>query len=47
MEKLVIKWNYTNKIVNDLLKIDRAREVVNLLPLPLDIESKFKKDFDY
>lgn len=44
MEKLNIKWNYTNKIVNDLLKINRAKEVVDLLELPLSIEEEIKKE---
>lgn len=39
-----IKWNYTNKIVNDLLKINRAREVVDLLELPVSIEEEIKKE---
>ena len=28
MTKLNLKWNYTNKIVNDLLKINIAKEVI-------------------
>lgn len=44
MEKMNIKWNYTNKIVNDLLKINRAREVVDLLELPVSIEEEIKKE---
>lgn len=44
MERMNIKWNYTNKIVNDLLKINRAREVVDLLELPLSIEEEIKKE---
>lgn len=39
-----IKWNYTNKIVNDLLKINRAKEVVDLLELPISIEEEIKKE---
>lgn len=39
-----IKWNYTNKIVNDLLKINRAKEVVDLLELPVSIEEEIKKE---
>lgn len=44
MEKMNIKWNYTNKIVNDLLKINRAKEVVDLLELPVSIEEEIKKE---
>ena len=44
MERMNIKWNYTNKIVNDLLKINRAKEVVDLLELPLSIEEEIKKE---
>lgn len=44
MEKMNIKWNYTNKIVNDLLKINQAKEVVDLLELPLSIEEEIKKE---
>ncbi len=44
MEKLNIKWNYTNKIVNDLLRINRAKEIVDLLELPLSIEEEIKKE---
>ena len=44
MEKLNLKWNYTNKIVNDLLKINRAKEVVDLLELPVSIEEEIKKE---
>ena len=39
-----LKWNYTNKIVNDLLKINRAKEVVDLLELPISIEEEIKKE---
>lgn len=39
-----IKWNYTNKIVNGLLKINRAKEVVDLLELPVSIEEEIKKE---
>ncbi len=42
MEKMNVKWNYTN--INDLLKINRAKEVVDLLELPLSIEEKIKKE---
>lgn len=44
MEKMKIKWNYTNKIVNDLLKINQAKEVVDLLEIPLSIEEEIKKE---
>lgn len=44
MEKMNIKWNYTNKIVNDLLKINRAKEVVDLLEIPISIEEEIKKE---
>lgn len=43
MEKLNLKWNYTNKLVNDLLRINRAREVVDLLEFPVSIEEEIKK----
>ena len=43
MEKMNIKWNYTNKIVNDLLKINRAREIVDLLEIPVSVEEEIKK----
>lgn len=39
-----IKWNDTNKIVNDLLKINRAKEVVDLLEIPVSIEEEIKKE---
>lgn len=44
MEKMSIKWNYTNKIVNDLLRINRAKEVVDLLEIPISIEEEIKKE---
>ncbi len=44
MKKMNIKQNYTNKIVNDLLKINRAKEVVDLLELPISIEEEIKKE---
>lgn len=44
MQKMNIKWNYTNKIVNDLLKINQAKEVVDLLELPVSIEEEIKKE---
>ena len=40
MEKMNIKWNYTNKIVNDLLKINRAREIVALLEITVSVEEE-------
>ena len=42
--KMSLKWNYTNKIVNDLVRINRAREIVDLLPLPISIEEEIKKE---
>jgi len=39
-----IKWNYTNKMVNDLLIINQAKEVVDLLELPISIEEEIKKE---
>ncbi len=44
MKKMNIKWNYTNKIVNGLLKINRAKEVVDLLEIPVSIEEEIKKE---
>jgi len=44
MEKMNIKWNYTDKIVNDLLRINSAREIVDLLELPVSIEEEIKKE---
>lgn len=44
MEKMNIKWNYTNKIVNDLLKINIAKEVVDLLEIPAIVEEEIKKE---
>ncbi len=44
MEKLSITWNYTNKIVNDLLKINKAKEIVDLLEIPVSIEEEIKKE---
>ncbi len=44
MEKMNITWNYTNKIVNDLLKINRAKEIVDLLEIPISIEEEIKKE---
>lgn len=42
--KMNLKWNYTNKMVNDLVRINSAREVVDLLPLPISIEEEIKKE---
>lgn len=39
-----IKWQYTNKLVNDLLKISKAKEIVDLLELPVSIEEEIKKE---
>lgn len=44
MEKFNIKWNYTNKLVNDLLKINKTKEIVDLLELPISIEEEIKKE---
>lgn len=44
MEKLNIKWSYNDKIVNDLLRISKAKEVVDLLELPISIEEEIKKE---
>jgi len=44
MEKMNIKWNYTDKIVNDLLRINSAKEVVDLLEIPVSIEEEIKKE---
>ena len=33
-----LKWNYTNQLVNDLIKINKAKEIVDLLELPVSIE---------
>lgn len=38
------KWKYNNKIVENLMRIHAAREIVMLLELPLDIEEKLKKE---
>ena len=40
MEKMNIKWNYTDKIVNGLLRINSSKEVVDLLELPVSIEEE-------
>jgi len=44
MEKMNLKWHYTNKLVNDLLRINRAKEIVDLLELPISIEEEIKKE---
>jgi len=44
MEKINLKWDYTNKMVNDLLKINSTKEVVDLLELPISIEEEIKKE---
>ena len=44
MERFNLKWNYTNKLVNDLIKINKAKEVVDLLELPISIEEEIKKE---
>lgn len=44
MEKLNLKWNYTNKMVNDLIKINNVREIVNLLEIPVSVEEEIKKE---
>lgn len=39
-----LKWNYTNQLVNDLIKINKAKEIVDLLELPISIEEEIKRD---
>ena len=39
-----LKWNYTTKLVNDLLTISRVKEIVDLLEIPISIEEKIKKE---
>lgn len=39
-----LKWNYTTKLVNDLLTISRVKEIVDLLELPISIEEEIKKE---
>ncbi len=41
MEKFHITWHYTNKIVNDLIKINRAKEIVDFSVIPVFIEEEF------
>ncbi len=43
-EKMDIKWHYTNKLVNDLIKINNVKEITKLLKLPLSIEEEIKKE---
>ena len=38
------KWNYSNKIVLSLMKIQSAKDIVSLLELPIDIEERLKKE---
>ena len=44
MEKFNLTWSYTNSIVNNLLKINQAKEIVELLELPVSIEEEIKKE---
>ena len=44
MERMNLKWNYTNKMVNDLLIINKAKEIVDLLELPISIDEEIKKE---
>ena len=44
MEKFNISWHYTNKLVNDLMKINSAKEIVELLKLPVSIEDEIKNE---
>ena len=37
MEKMNLKWNYTNKMVSDLLRVIKAKEIVDLLEIPIFI----------
>ena len=39
-----ITWKYTNKMVNDLIKINSVKEIVDLLELPIFIEEEIKKE---
>src|SRR3989339_1515256 len=41
------KWNYTNRIVKNLMKIQSAKDIVSLLELPIDIEERLKKESAY
>ena len=44
MEQFDIKWDYTTKIVNSLMKISRVKEIVDLLELPVKLEEEIKKE---
>lgn len=44
MEQYMPKWQYNDKIVQYLMKIHAAREVVLLLELPVNLEEKLKKE---
>jgi len=44
MEKMNLKWNYTNKMVNDLLRVIKAKEIVDLLEIPIFIEEEIKRE---
>ena len=44
MDKFNISWHYTNKLVNDLMKINSAKEIVELLKLPVSIEDEIKNE---
>jgi len=44
MEKFNISWHYTNKMVNDLMKINSAKEIVEILKLPVSIENEIKNE---
>ena len=43
-EKINIKWNYINSIVNNLIRINKAKEIVDLLEIPISIEEEIKKE---
>ena len=44
MEKINIKWSYTNSIVNNLIRINKAKEIVDLLEIPISVEEEIKKE---
>ena len=44
MEKFDLKWKYTNKMVNDLMKINSAKAIVDILEIPISIEEEIKKE---
>lgn len=44
MNRFKPKWQYTHRIVENLMRIHAAREIVMLLELRLDIEEKLKKE---